>query len=79
MRAGASGIAWERVQMDIVAATYARAKAIATQIRLALDGFIGNVTVDTDTVLIRHCFLSVAMDDFDTPIDASQRGRHRQP
>lgn len=74
---GASGLVFTRVQLDIVAATYLRAKAIANAVRLTLDGYRGPITVGDDQVFVQHCFLILVVDNFDPPVDASQRGRHR--
>lgn len=49
--AGSSGLARPRFQFDVYATTYSSAKAVAEQIRLALQGFRGTVaSVDIQAV-----------------------------
>lgn len=57
---GACGIAQPRIQIDVYAATYAGAKALASAVRVALDGYrgivagvrIGGITLETDQDLL---------------------------
>ena len=58
---GASGLAMPRFQIDAWAETYDEAKAVAKQIRLALDNFSGTVA----TVKIHAAFLDSDRDLYD--------------
>ncbi len=49
---GPSGLARTIFQVDVYAAGYLQSKEIAKAVRLALDGFSGNVTIDSDSVQI---------------------------
>jgi len=73
---GASGIAWTRLQLNIVAANYRSAKEVAATIWVALGGFRGQVDVNGEAVQIKHCMMDSEQDNFDPPIDGSQKGRH---
>lgn len=74
---GASGVCFARLQLDVFASSYARAKAIVEAIRMCIEGYRGDVTVGSDIVRVVHCSLELEVDEFDPPIDGSQRGRHR--
>lgn len=74
---GASGIAWTRLQLNIVGANYRSAKETADVVRMALDGFRGAVDVNGEMVQIKHCMLDMEQDNFDPPVDGSQKGRHQ--
>jgi hypothetical protein len=74
---GASGVCFSRVQLDLIAVDYEAVKILANTVREALDGFRGDVTVGTDLVRVVHCNLELEIDDYDPPIDGSQKGRFR--
>lgn len=63
--AGGSGQANPRIQIDVYAASYASAKAAATQVRLALDNLVGTVA----GVKIHACSLENDRDLIDTSAD----------
>jgi hypothetical protein len=62
---GASGQANPRIQIDVYGASYASAKAVAEQVRLALDNFRGTVA----GVVIRACSLESDRDLIDPDVD----------
>lgn len=74
---GASGIAWTRLQLNLFASSYREAKELADAARIALDGFRGAVSVGTNTVEIKHLMMDMEQDNFNPPIDGSQKGRHQ--
>jgi hypothetical protein len=70
----ASGLARARVQIDCLAATYDGAKTLADKVRLALDGFVGDVTIAGQTLTLQDCFLSEHRDGYDTPVNGKDTG-----
>ena len=50
---GSAGLAHPRFQFDAWALTYPAAKAITEQIRAALNGYVGTITVGTSTIRIQ--------------------------
>ncbi len=55
---GGSRMANPRIQVDVYAASYSGAKALAKQVRCALDNFRGDITTtDGDVVTIKSCSL----------------------
>jgi len=49
----AGGLAAPRFQFDAWATTYAAAKAITDQIRAALNGYKGTITIGADSVVVQ--------------------------
>lgn len=74
---GASGVCFSRVQLDLIGVDYEAVKILSNAARNALDGFRGDVTVASDLVRVVHCNLELEIDDYDPPIDGSQKGRFR--
>lgn len=69
----AAGLANARIQINSVAATYLKAKQLAEQVRLALQGWSG--TGNGVTVNVVH-----PLNEFDSPVmagDATDEARHR--
>jgi hypothetical protein len=70
---GATGLPTARVQLDCWGLIYPDAKAVAEQVRLALDGYrglMGAVTVQCARVTDRH-------DDYLSPANKDDVGTHR--
>lgn len=67
----AAGVQTIRVQLDIVADTFAAAVDIAEKCRLAADGYRGTVNVSGNTLDVKHCHLE---DQQDAPTNP-QAGR----
>lgn len=64
---GVSGQANPQFQIDAYGITYAQAKAVAAQVRLALDGFRGVINLPDGTAeIIRSCSLEMDRDLKDT-------------
>jgi hypothetical protein len=55
---GSTGTAHPRVQIDAWAGTAASAKAVTDQVRAALNGYRGTVTVGTKTVIIQAALIN---------------------
>lgn len=56
-----------RIQVDIIAATYAAVKTLADAVRSALNGW-------TSAGAVSSCLLDNELDGFDDPTDASDKG-----
>lgn len=69
----AAGLASARIQINSVAATYLKAKQLAEQVRLALQGWAGTGNGVTVNVILPQ-------NEFDSPVmagDATDEARHR--
>lgn len=65
---GPSNIAIPRFQIDAYATTYAGAKAVATQVRLALDNYRGTVSYTGGSTKIRCAVLANDLDLYEDSI-----------
>lgn len=74
---GASGMYHSRVQLDLYVSSYSGLIALRDVVRLALDGYVGDITVGSDIVRIKKCFLDNDQEIFYPPEDATQKGIFR--
>lgn len=72
---GSSGLYDARVQLSMFSTDFEQLLNLSDAVRLALDGYRGDVTVGTDMVRIHKCFMAANEDlPFTNPADAGQVG-----
>ncbi len=64
---GSAGLKHPRIQLDYFARTRSGAEDLAETCRLVLDGFNGTVTIGSESLDIRKCFLKGDNSDFLEP------------
>jgi len=74
--AASSGLAYARIQITTVAIDYAKAHEIAEEIRDALDGYSGVVTVGAETLTVEVIEIEETRDQYVAPSDGNDVGRH---
>ncbi len=75
---GASGIVFNRLQVDGFAKSRLQAKDLKDRIRLATDGYTGTVSVAAQTFTFRRCDMVSDNDAYVQPVPGEDTGGVRQ-